>query len=411
MKKLMNPETPEKKLPQKFSYQAWNLTKMKYDFTLCEKKIFLKVIEACQSYINQDMLGKNISIEMVKEIDGATPQIEIPIKEIVDTKTRNYKWVVEGLHSLAQKGFGLPKDGGWDFREIFLFRKIEASEKNGKIRVTLNMDFWEAFYDLRVFKIIDTKLESRFKLVSTMRIYELLVGNTSNVTYEIENLKKLFCNEDRYKNNSHFIRWIIEPARNEMMETENCPFYFDYDVIKVGRKLAKLTFVVKNKIVEEKKRSHIEEAKHIDLSDKVLTLMRKSFPDVIIRDDMQVRLCLAQKYLGEDGLMKLIRTVCQRCKKMRDEEKLSGSELAYLMGSLKNVIEKGESESNSKLMKSSPMVEDANIIEESRQNDGYLYMTQDEIKKKASLAGFEFEAFIKEIFAEKVDDNTYRVKI
>ena len=41
-------------------FQSWTLTKVRYDFTLIEKNIFVKIVELCQKYIDKKFLGQGL---------------------------------------------------------------------------------------------------------------------------------------------------------------------------------------------------------------------------------------------------------------------------------------------------------------------------------------------------------------
>ena len=188
--------TPVIEEQKQIAIMSWTLTKMRYNFTLMEKNLFLKVVEVGQKFINRQNLGKNYDLEMIKTSLGDVPRIEFPIKDVLQ-KGKNYQWVKDSLRTLNAKTFGIPAEDQWDFKDVNLFQSIEASEKKGLMRVELTHYFWDAFFKLKVFKMIDTNVAYKFKSVYTERLYELLVGNKVAVTYDLINLRKMFALENK----------------------------------------------------------------------------------------------------------------------------------------------------------------------------------------------------------------------
>ena len=226
--------------------QSWYLTKMRYDFSLIEKNIFLKIVEKGQKFIKKEYLGKNCNVEIEMGFSGEEATVTFPISEIAG-KSHNYQLIKENLVSLSEKRFGLPIDEGWDFSEMYLFSKIESSKQKGLMRVKLTNEFWKAFYNLKVFKVIDPNVAYKFRSVYTERIYELLVGNSTVITFELKHIRTMFCLENKYASNYDFINRVIKSSQKEMKELEDCPFYFEYELGYEGRTAKNISFRVIDK--------------------------------------------------------------------------------------------------------------------------------------------------------------------
>lgn len=391
--------------------QSWQLTKMKYAFTRIEKNIFLKIVEVGQKYINRDYLGKDYKFEMENGFEGETPRIEFPIKDIAGN-SHAYERIRDSLSSLSKKSFGVPKEEGWDFSEILLFSKIESSKNKGLMRVTLTNEFWKAFFNLKVFKIIDTCLAYKFRSVYTERIYEILVGNKIAVTYELDNLKKMFCLEEKYPNNNHFIKNVIISSQEEMKEMESCPFYFNYSLDKKGgRKISLITFTIVNKQEEQRRQIMNDMLKNdslnVVLSDKVSQEVKKYFR-LEMREDIEMKLKRAQKQLGVNALCTKIAELYEKAKVLKEKKELKGTMSAYFIGSLDRISEQKKEETEfSKTYHG--VVEDTVPIQEYK-TDGYNYLSNEQMQDKARLCGMTVEEMIKTFGLERVDNETWRMK-
>lgn len=75
----------------------------------------------------------------------------------------------------------------------------------------------------------------QFDSVYTMRMYELMSGQTIPLEFSFEQLKKMFCVEDKYNKANDFKRWVLDVAKKELDECS--PYSFNYIDVKEGRKV------------------------------------------------------------------------------------------------------------------------------------------------------------------------------
>lgn len=392
-------------VPKKI-YQSWQLTKMQYKFTRIEKNIFLKIVEVCQKHIRKEYLGKDSKFEMIEEFEGETPAIQFPIKDILK-ESHNYARVKRSLTSLFDKKFGLPKDDTWDFSQVHLFSVIQSSENRGLIRVVLTNEFWKAFSNLKVFKVLDPALAYNFESIYTARIYEWIVGNKIAVTYDIVNLKRMLCLEDTYTNNNDFIKRVVIVAQNEMKEMEACPFYFDYDLVKVGKRIDKITFKIIDKKVPNKKPVN-ESVDDVVLSEEIVRSVKKLFR-TDMRADLELKLKNVMKLIGEKKLASELGFIYEKARELKEKRELKSTYAAYLSGALDKIYEQEKNCYQEK--KSLKMFAQDVVPVEEKVSDGYVYYTRKDLEEKARMSGFEdVEEFIRQLSLEVVDANTWRIK-
>jgi len=380
-------------------FQSWQLTKVKYNFNKTEKNIFLKIVEIAQKYLNKDSLGKRCEFEMKQFAGKEYPMITFPIKDLLKN-SNNYTYICDSLTSLGEKSFGLPATDSWDFNQIFLFGRISANKVKGLAQVELTHSFWEAFLNMQVYKMIDPTLAYNFESVFTMRMYELLVGNKREVTYKIVHLMEMFCLENTYTS-SHFVQRVINVAQKEMREMEQCPFYFEYKVLKVGKKLDSIVFWV----VDKSNPVMAMLPKEDELSESIVKSVKNLFTKTI-RKDLVYKLSRAQKRVGEERLASLLLDIFNKASELKGKGELKGSMAAYLSGSLDNICEQADQQAaaenkasektiNTKIQKTVASTEDPNIVD------------LDFIKCRARLANISIEDCIKVLGVVKVDENKY----
>lgn len=96
----------------------------------------------------------------------------------------------------------------------------------------------------------------QFESVYAMRFYELVSGQESPITYNIDSLKDIFQISGKYKKVNDFIKRVVEPAKTEL---DRCsPYTFDYKMNKTGRAFTSVTLFPKyqSKFRDENLESH-----------------------------------------------------------------------------------------------------------------------------------------------------------
>lgn len=410
--------------------QSMQLTKVRYDFTPCEKNIFLKVVEVCQQFLYEDVIINNCSIRMEDfHAGGIVPVVRFPIKDILGENGTNYTWVKQGLSALNQKRFQLPNDR-WDFVETQLFQRVMSDERSGEIGVILTIDFWDAFRDMECYKVIDVKLAMSFKSIYAERIYELLVGNTREIIYDIENLKKMFCLEDKYKNNGDFIKWVVERAKKEIDETAECPFFFEYEPLKgAGRKFEKIKFIVIPKEEEEPKDSQTkimaDFAEKVTLSENLLDVVRACYPQLNLeRKDIIIKLKWAQGHLGVNETIEQVKKIKGTAVDLFVKGKIKSSIDAFFLGSLMRHVQMIMDEEKKKHVYHAPeKPKDNNVYPFPRVNigkddefhnigedDEYKYFTAKYIRHCAKVMEMSVDEYIKKWDFELISGGYWRLK-
>lgn len=409
--------------------QSMQLTKVRYDFTPCEKNIFLKVVEVCQQFLYDRDTGRSeIHIED-RGLSGKVPVVTFYIKDLLKDNSNNYAWVKEGLDKLNGKKFGLP-DENWSFRQSVFFQTVMADKNSGKAGVILSVDFWNAFRKTDHYKIIECNVARSFKSIYAVRIYELLVGNIRDITYDIVNIRQMFCLEEKYPRFKDFKKWVLDVARTEMMLIDACPFYFDYEVITGAKnKAEKVKFIVVNK--EEKLAKTKDELEReefnalVKLSDTVRSAMYECYPKIDLnRVDVLGKLKWAQGHLGVNETTDLIKTLKGKTKKMDTEGKIKVNESAYFLGCLDRYVEDYIKEEREKHILKTPEVPvDTNTYPFRRVNvgkddelnnigedDEYKYYTDRFLNHSSSIMNVTVGEYAEKWGFEKIEGGYWKLK-
>lgn len=217
--------------------QSYIITTARYDFSIYEKRILYRIIEVLQSSLGGLKLNYNYAIQ--QDLYGDY-EFTLPINIFLkDEKDDNYKEVKKALKNLRNKDFEYEDASEWGVYGIIEKPKIKKYDSVVKIVITPLV--MEAFLNFaKGYRKYELKTAMEFDSVYTMRFYELLSGQERPLTYTIDDLKKMFKIEKKYKQVNDFIKRIIEPAKQEL--SKKAPFSFEYKMNKQSRKYHSITF-------------------------------------------------------------------------------------------------------------------------------------------------------------------------
>lgn len=227
-------------LSNKDVIQSYIITSARYDFSVYEKRILYRIIEA-----NQEMLqDKKLSNKYHINTDLFDAKIyQMPISCFLNgEEDKNHKRIKTAFKSLEDKSFIYEDDD--IITSIRLVRKFEINKRSGYVKFSLDAPIHSALVDFsKGYKKYELKTAMQFESVYAMRFYELLSNQKTPLTYSIEYIKELFGLTDKYKKVNDFIRFVIETAKKEL---DKCsPYTFDYEIKKVGRSFNSITFYPK----------------------------------------------------------------------------------------------------------------------------------------------------------------------
>jgi plasmid replication initiation protein len=218
--------------------QSYVMTTAKYDFSVQEKRVLYRIIEVLQAKTKGLKLKYDYSMQ--EDLFGKT-EFTLPIAcFLAHENDTNYDPVKKALVRLRQKGFEYEDAENWGFYGIIELPQIKKGSSVVKFTVTpllmkafLNFSKGHRKYEL--------KTAMSFESVYAMRFYELFSGKDAPITYRIEELKKMFGIENKYKGRPNsFISKVVVAAQKEL--NKHSPYSFKYEKIKTGKKITMITF-------------------------------------------------------------------------------------------------------------------------------------------------------------------------
>ena len=270
--------------------QSYLFTTAVYDFNVYEKRIIYNLVRLAQSQLE----GVKLSDSLYK-INHAYKDylvVELPISDfLTDQDDKNHSRIKAALKSLHQKTFTYQEDGVWECFSIIANPKIRL--RSSKVSFIVDSRVWDVLLNFtKGFSRYD--LEIAFKLESTysMRFYELLAGQKEPIAYSIENLRKEFKLDGKYKLNKDFIRRVVESAKNEL--DLKSPVTFTFRPLKEGKKITRIMFYPLRQEDKEPQDSFFKEiirkygsSAHLSSEEKRL-LVEIGFSEIGIRNNLEL---------------------------------------------------------------------------------------------------------------------------
>lgn len=318
------------KINNKDIIQSYIVTTAKYDFSVYEKRILYRLIEAFQSLIKGQKLEGKLKVE--RDLFGDY-LITMPTAAFLANETdNNYDQVKKALLALENKSFEYEDDKEWEFIRIIQNPKIIKYANDVTFRI--NPKIFDALLNFsKGYKKYELATAMSFESVYSMRFYELLSGQKKAITYTIDNLKIMFKLENNYKLPADFIKNTIDIAKKEL--DAKSPYTFKYERNYKGKKTHSITFYP---IYNPKNRDPQLEAKELkskvslswDLDRMIISYLMESFgfSEAEIKNNINL-LKVAQKDLDLMYELSLLKVKAMEAKT---------SPQAYVIGVLKRKL-------------------------------------------------------------------------
>lgn len=227
----------------KYVIQSFVVTTSKYDFSVYEKRVLYRVVEYCQRYIAGEKLSDmnfNIEIHNNKYVEFIMP-ISLLMTE-KEKKNKKHSKVKDALRSLRERNIEFEKDGQWMVTGMITVANLD--EKRGQVSFDVTKEVLMSILDFsKGYRKIELKTAMNFRSVYSMRMYELISGQERPLTYSLDKLRILFQLENKYPNNSDFIKKVIDTAKSEL--DKSSPYSFEYTLNKQGRRIVSINLIPK----------------------------------------------------------------------------------------------------------------------------------------------------------------------
>lgn len=221
--------------------QSYTLTTMRDDIGLYGQRLILRLVEAANATgVTQGLdFKRSTNLDQVSparvesELFGEFKTIVMPATAVLgdaEEYTKLHRDIKACMKHVIEY---IDSDGDWVAFPLLSFAKCN---RDG-IKVVVRQELWDAFLNFtKGFRKFELNAALSFQTTYSLRLYQLMSGQTEPLTYSIRELKEMFglIKKDdngkvteKYKDKpTDFIKRVIEPAKKEL---DSCsPFTFEY---------------------------------------------------------------------------------------------------------------------------------------------------------------------------------------
>lgn len=306
--------------------QSYIITSAKYDFSIYEKRILYRQIEIEQELL----LGQSIKPGVIIETNlWKDKKYTIPVNWLLPNgeKDKNHAQVKKAFEALMSKKIIYETP---DAIEGFpLIQRFKVDKKGETVTWQVPKEIVDVIVNFaKGFRKYELKTAMEFESVYSMRFYELLSGQTTPLTYTIEQLKSMFQIQNRYKQVNDFLRFVIEPAKKEL--DVKSPYSFDYHVNKEGRKFHSITFfpVIKEEVTEQQLRKYSPKRLNSEVENYLLNNIGYTQSEIEANRDLWFRATM------------MLPDILVQLEKLSGKSRISKNPKGWIIGAIKKMIEK-----------------------------------------------------------------------
>lgn len=208
--------------------QSYKLTAARQDFGLYGQRALLRVIEGVQAEMQGLSFKDGRDIRKIPTVETnlwGDKIMTLDLRTICSEGVNKFEPVRKALLDLMKITFEYEDDETWE--ALSFINKTKVNKGSWFAELTISADMWKALMDFsKGFRIIEIETAMKFKSQYTLRIYQLLAGQEYPLTYNIEELKKMFQVENKYKRTLDFLKRVIDVAKKELDIIS--PYTFEY---------------------------------------------------------------------------------------------------------------------------------------------------------------------------------------
>lgn len=215
--------------------ESYKFATLRDDCGIYAQRTLLRLVEAAQMWIEGLDFRSGKDIKRIEPMEKIT-EIVMPISAILPEGDKtNHGHAKKALKALQQKNFEYEIGDKWI--SFNFFSRVEFDQKKGDVLLQIQPELWRAFMDFsKGFRRFELEKAMSFTTAYSLRIYQLISGQTSPISYDLTELKKMLGIADKYPRPADFIKRVIIPAKQELDKISPYSFTFREILEKKGGK-------------------------------------------------------------------------------------------------------------------------------------------------------------------------------
>lgn len=212
--------------------QSNHLTFSRKTFNAEQRRIFYEVIRLVQNMPE---------VEEIYQQEMFTQRVDIPIKNVLTKNSKDYDGVWDAAYDMMQKPITLNYTDEHEQKiETTVFSNVRNESTKGCITVYINPIIWQLMVNVsKNHTKFNLEIARKLPNAAAMTLYEIISCRTAPITLNIDTLKNMLGMNDRYPNNSNFIKYVIEASKKYIDKYSHKTF--EFKTMKKGRKIAAIT--------------------------------------------------------------------------------------------------------------------------------------------------------------------------
>ena len=196
------------------------------DIGIHGERLLLRLVELAQCHINGLNFKSGEAIGKVRVSDWGDAEVVIPVRDILSgDKDKNYERAKEAVLELMTKILQYEDDTV--FRTAHILNNVDLNKVSGSMSIVVNREMWAAMLDFsKGFRKYDLQIALRLKSRYSIKLYKLVSKQTTPITYSIDELRREWELEDKYKRVDDFVSRTLGKAKEELDRVS--PYSFEY---------------------------------------------------------------------------------------------------------------------------------------------------------------------------------------
>ena len=346
-------------IEHRYLIQSYIFTSARYNYSVWEKRILYRLVEYAQSEVEGFLIKDHIHRiqHNFKDVSISMPISSILAPTEKGNVNKHYSEAKKACRALGKKylEWDDPEKGGYWGNPIIY--NIHIPPKEGVMYFDVPNWVWDAILDFsKGFRKFDIVIAMRLHSQYSMRLFELMAGQDTPLTFTVEEIKKMFfLGEDKYKRTNDIYELLLR-SKEELDRIS--PYSFNPKSVKKSNKIIEFNlFPVYISENEDKRLAEIKQTAKVtarlQLDQQVYDYLKYSFgfkSEEINRN--KKTLVEAQKRI--DNLMDFLVEIRKNALKANDTK-------SYVIGAIKKRIEGDGSSQNNKRQKGSPVTSEDRI--------------------------------------------------
>lgn len=254
-------ETIENKLISNIS-QSNALTSARYQFSLIEKRIVYKIIEAVRKNHVEVEGEKTVWNNLVLYMSFSD------LKEVAEHKRR----IKDAILELRSKNIEIEDEETGEWGAMGFINTSKFHPKTQLFEFEVSKDLLPHLVELtKKFTSLELTTIIALKSIYSQRLFEFcsMWRTKGYFFYEIDALREMFLIENKYTSHTLFKTFVLDVAQSEikgLYDKKELDFYFEYSMdekTKIGKKYTRIHFKIFNREEKEVKIQTLDDLKKL----------------------------------------------------------------------------------------------------------------------------------------------------